>query len=178
MTPDRLRAFIAELQPTVAALTLRNRIINLDEAMRVMVPGLDLPYLRRARYRLKARARPVRNKRSQMVSTQELVKLGFELMERAEHGDVQRDVFRASLYRDGLMILILACRPIRRSNVAAMQIGRHLVRRGDAYVLCFDAAEMKGQRELEQPLDAALTPLIERYLDHYRPSKRKKLSNF
>ena len=67
------------------------------------------------------------------------------------------------------MILILACRPIRRRNVAAMEIGRHLVRRGDAYALAFDGAETKNRRRFEQPLDPALTRFIDRYLSYYRP---------
>jgi hypothetical protein len=63
LTADRLRAFVAELQATVAPMTVRNRIRDLAEALRVMAPEADLSYLRRARARLKARARPVRYKR-------------------------------------------------------------------------------------------------------------------
>jgi hypothetical protein len=169
ITEQRLRTFIAELQLTVAPITLRNRIINLGEAVRVMAPGTDFPYLRRARARLKARARPVRNKRRQIAPINDLIRVGLGLIERAEHGEVEREIWRAALYRDGLMILILVCRPIRRRNVAAMLIGRHLVRRGAAYVISFEGEEMKNRRPLEQPLDPGLTHLIDRYLGHYRP---------
>src|SRR5262245_52069577 len=54
VTPERLRDFTAELQDTVAPVTLRNRLTNLDEALRVMAPGAKFPYLQRARARLKA----------------------------------------------------------------------------------------------------------------------------
>ena len=63
LTPDWLRAYIAELAETVAPVTLSGRITNLAEALRVMAPGTEYPYLNRARRRLKIRARPIRNVR-------------------------------------------------------------------------------------------------------------------
>jgi hypothetical protein len=37
-------------------------------------------------------------------------------------------------YRDGFMIALLAFIPIRPKNLAALEIGRHLVREGDGLV--------------------------------------------
>ena len=169
LTPDRLRAFVAELQETVAPNTLRNRITNLAEALRVMAPEFDFPYLRRARARLKARARPVRNKRAQMAPSRELLQLGLELTQRAEREDGADELVRAALYRDGLMIMMLTCRPIRRRNFAELRLGLHLVRRGEAYVIFLEGSETKNHRRFEQALPSALTPFIERYLEQYRP---------
>ena len=169
LSPERLRAFIAELQQSVAPFTLCNRITNLAEALRVMAPDADFPWLRRARARLKARARPTRNKRRQIVPIRDLFLLGLKLTRRAEQAEIAREVWRAALYRDGLMIMILACRPIRRRTLAAMRLGKHLVKRGDAYLIVLHESETKNHRRYEQPLDAALTEFIERYLDHYRP---------
>ena len=167
LTPERLRAF-AELQDQVAPVTLRNRITNLAEALHVMAPEADFPWLRRARARLKARARPSRNKRRQIVPVRDLFQLGLDLMERAEHAEIAREVWRASLYRDGLMITLLACRPIRRRSLAAMRMGEHLVRRGDAYQIALDEDLTKNDRRYDRPLHPALTPFIDRYLDYYR----------
>jgi hypothetical protein len=47
---------------------------------------------------------------------------------------------------------------MRRSNVAAMVLGQHLVRRGDHCVLRFDEDETKNRRFFEQPLAPELTP--------------------
>jgi integrase/recombinase XerD len=165
----RLRDYIEELQHQVAPITLRNRMTYLHEALRVMVSDVEFPLLQRARYRLKARARPVRNKRKQMVPLPDLFRLGLRLISDAESGSVKRIVWRASLYRDGLMILILASRPIRRRNIAAMRLERNLVRRGDSYVLLFNEAQMKNGRPFEQPLGTALTPFVEGYLGYHRP---------
>lgn len=166
---DRLRSFIADLQLSVAPITLRNRITNLGEAVRVMAPGSDFPYLRRARARLKARARPTRNKRLQIAPIQDLIRLGLELMKRAEQTKGAAEISRAALYRDGLMILVLVCRPIRRRNLAAMLIGCHLVRRRDSYLITLEGAETKNRRRFEQPLHPTLTRFIDRYIGHYRP---------
>ena len=169
LTPDRLRAFIAELQATVAPMTVRNRIRDLAEALRVMAPEADLPYLRRVRARLKARAKPLRSKRAQTLPSRDLVRLGKDLMERAERGEAARPLWQAAMFRDGLMILMLACRPLRRRSFAGLRLEQHLVKRGDTYVLLLEEHETKNHRRFEQPLPAALTPLIERYLAHYRP---------
>ena len=159
LTPDRLRAFIAELQATVAPLTVRNRVRDLAEALRVMAPEADLSYLGRARARLKARARPVRNKRAQMMPSRDLVGLGLDLMRQAERGEAARPLWQAAMYRDGLMILMLASRPIRRASFAGLRLGQHLVKRGDTYVLLLTEDETKNHRRFEQPLPAALTSL-------------------
>ncbi|EYD76040.1 hypothetical protein Rumeso_02469 [Rubellimicrobium mesophilum DSM 19309] len=169
LTPDRLRAFIAELQATVAPLTVRNRVRDLSEALRVMAPGADLSVLRRVRAKLKARSRPVRNKRAQVVPSRDLVGLGQALIQKAERGEAARPLWKAALFRDGLIILMLACRPLRRASFAGLRLGRHLVRRGEVYVLLLDEHETKNHRAFEQPLPPALTPLIERYLEYYRP---------
>jgi hypothetical protein len=170
LTPDRLRAFVTELQETVAPLTVRNRIRDLTEALRVMAPeaNLSLDYLRRARSRLKARSRAKHKKRLQIRPIQDLLRLGRELTRRAEHDHVARPLWRAALYRDGLMIMMLACRPLRRGNLAALRLGQHLVRREDVYLLQLEEHETKNHRSFEQSLPADLTPFIERYLEHYR----------
>jgi integrase len=73
------------------------------------------------------------------------------------------------MFRDGLMVLMLACRPLRRKRFAGLRLGQHLVKRGDVYVLLLEEHETKNHRHFEQPLPPALTPLIARYLEQYRP---------
>jgi integrase len=169
LTPDRLRTYIAELAETIVPVTISSRITGLAEALRVMAFGTKYPYLNLARRRLKARARPTRNKRARVVPTQQLVDLGLDLIEQAETGAFDREIWRACTYRDGITILLLACRPIRRSNLAAMELGKHLFKSDDSYRIAFDGSETKNHRQYERPLDAALTPFIDRYLDCYRP---------
>ncbi len=169
LTKERLRAYIAELQQDVAPITLRNRITNLSEALRVMAPGSDYLWLRRARGRLKARARPSRNKRRQIVPVQDLFALGLTLMQQAESGVDARALWQASRYRDGLMIMLLACRPIRRQSLVDMRLRLHLVKQDEVYQIALDETLTKNRRRYDRPLDPALSPFIDRYLAHYRP---------
>ena len=168
ITPDQLRAYINQLKEQVTPVTLSGRIRDLAEALRVMAPGTSYPYLSRARYRLKARARPTKDKRSRMVPSADLLRLGLRLMEQAETGTFACEFHRAARYRDGLIVLLLASRPIRRGNLAAIQIGRHLAKSGDTYRLTFDGEETKNHRPIATAFSPQLTPYIDRYIELYR----------
>lgn len=169
LTIVRLRAYLDELAEQVAPVTVCGRIRGLAEALRVMAPEATFPYLALARNRLKVRARPTRNKRARLVPTQDLIALGYDLMNDAESGRGARDVWRAATFRDGVMILLLATRPIRRSNLAAMRLGRELVRVGEAYEIRLDGSMTKNHCDYVRPISHRLTPFIDRWLDHYRP---------
>ncbi len=67
------------------------------------------------------------------------------------------------------MIALLAARPLRRNNFAAIEIGRHLVKEGGHYVLRFEEEETKTDAPIENPVPTGLTPFLEHYLSHHRP---------
>ena len=71
-------------------------------------------------------------------------------------------------YRDGLIIAVLAARPIRLKNLTAMTSGQHLIRVGDIYWLRFDAKEVKTGKPIEAPLPGRLTPYMDAYLTEWR----------
>jgi site-specific recombinase XerD len=76
---------------------------------------------------------------------------------------------RAVAYRDGLMIALLAHRPIRMRNLAALTLGRHLVEEGHMWWLVIRAEETKTGRPYEAPFPEVLLPNWQRYLDTHRP---------
>ena len=92
----------------------------------------------------------------------------MELMARADSVADLTPLQRAVLFRDGLMIALLAYRPVRISNFAGIAIGRQLVRQGSGYWLRFEAAETKTRRPLQAAIPAAVLPGLARYLDHHR----------
>jgi hypothetical protein len=51
-------------------------------------------------------------------------------MNEAERADNLAPLRRALLYRDGLIIALLAADPLRRANIAALEIGKTLVKDG------------------------------------------------
>ena len=72
-------------------------------------------------------------------------------------------------YRDGLMIALLAFIPIRRKNLAALEIGRHLVREGDGWFVIIPREETKTGTPIEFPVPELLESYLAIYLDIVRP---------
>jgi integrase/recombinase XerD len=91
-------------------------------------------------------------------------------MDRVEHEQHRKLDVRNVRYRDGLLLAILAARAFRRGNLAQMRVGQHIKNVDGDYVCAFSAAETKNRRELVEPLPAALTPFIDRYLAEIRPA--------
>jgi integrase len=67
------------------------------------------------------------------------------------------------------MISLLAYRPLRTRNFAAIQIGRNLLSAGDLYAIKFDAEDTKTHRAIDFIFPEALAPGLTRYLEYYRP---------
>ncbi len=120
LTEERLRAYIDTLRAQVQSITLRNRIRDLGEALRVMDPAADLRLLRRAARCLRIQAVPSRPKGARTVELDRLAELGCEIMAEAETTPVRNAIWRAPRYRMGLMIALLAYRPLRRGNFVAV----------------------------------------------------------
>jgi integrase len=151
-----------------ATQTILARLQELYEAALVMDPRQDWQWIRRIASTVRARHLPARDKRLKMVGDEELVELGLKLMECA--GGQSTDRRSALAFRDGLLIALLALRPaLRRRNIAALEIGRHLHRLGDGWVVCFEEDETKTGVALEFPWPEILVPELERWLDDWRP---------
>jgi integrase/recombinase XerD len=170
LTPDRIKRYINHLQDSIRPAGTHNYITHLYDAIRVMAPGGDWRWLHELGLRLEKLIKP-KNKWPRMVSSHELVELGCKLMAEAENAsnnvDV-KDLKQAVLYRDGLMIALLASRPIRRRNLAGIHIGTNLLTGPTGAWLRFAEHETKNHQLLEQPLPDWLAPHLKRYLEHYR----------
>jgi hypothetical protein len=64
--------------------------------------------------------------------------------------------------------LFLAFIPIRRKNIAALEIGRHLVREGDGWFVIIPREETKTGTPIEFPVPQLLNPYLAFYLDVVR----------
>jgi integrase/recombinase XerD len=163
----RVRDYIAFLRPYLAPGTVACMVTRLHEAVRVMVPGAELGWLRAAATRLHAGATPTRDKASRLVSAGALFQAGLELMGQAAEEPTAKT--QALRYRDGLMIAFLALRPVRLSNLSAIQLGQHLIDDGAVVHVQFAASEVKNARPLEFPWPKILIEALRTYLAVYRP---------
>jgi integrase/recombinase XerD len=169
VTPARLRAYTLALAEYNAPFTVASRVRQLGNALRAMAPELDWGWILRGADRLRAAATPVREKGSQLVSPQRLAQLGLAIMEEADTISIQTAVRRAADYRDGLIIALLAYRPLRMRNLVMITCGQHLIRHGAGWLLTYTTAETKNGRPLEVPFPEVLNDRLERYLSTHRP---------
>ena len=171
VTRDRVAAYIADLQPRLSPTGLWNAIKHLYDAIRVISPDHDWTWLRDCAQRLSHGLRPAR-KADRMVTAERLKALGIDLMQDAWERIVGAErPARANLlaYRDGLVIALLACRPIRRRNLAMMRIGSHLVLDASGWRLAFTADETKNRQPIDMPMPADLNLGLNRWIECARP---------
>ena len=166
---ESIRNYVETLDASITPAGTFNYVKHLYYAARVMGPERDWAWLGEIARRLEQRVVPT-NKRPRMVSASRLFELGIELMTKAEQADDMVPRTRALLYRDGLIIALLAARPFRRRTFAVIEIGTSLVRVGDGYALVFSPDETKNHRAVETFVPGVLVPYVESYLTAHRPN--------
>ncbi len=169
ITPVRIKAYIDNLKGEVASSTTFTYVLDLLRFAKSAAPERDWSWLSAIKNRLWSRTKPAKDKTSKIRSAKDLFNLGIELMSQAHKVRSRYNPFAApQQFRDGLIIAILAARPIRLKNLAAIEIGRHLRRSDNQYWLTFDASEVKNRKSIEVPLPQELTPWLETYINVHR----------
>ena len=166
-----LLSFVASLrEDDLSSETVFSSVRNVKEALRVMGPDAHLPALKRLVARLDRERTPRRHKFQRIEDPTKLLGAGLRYIEARAYSREpgHHDQLRAGWARSGLMVCLLACRPLRLANVTAITLHRHLHRRGDGWWLRFAAGETKERRPIEMPWPRVLTPLLEQYLAVWR----------
>src|SRR5712692_7339897 len=124
LTTERVRLFVTDLAETRSPTSVARQVDSLYLAARVMMPERDWTWLRAIAKRLRAAA-PAQAGTGPVITSVQLLELRQQLMDESKPPPgtpVSRmDALR---YRDGLIIAFLAFVPIRRKNLAALEIGR------------------------------------------------------
>jgi integrase/recombinase XerD len=166
-TPVRLDAYCAYHEPSVEPTTIRSQLTDLVRALSVLAPKANVTFIRRRSYCYpKCGDRLV--KRQRMQESAALLQLGLDLMNLAESAATPTRR-HALLYRDGLMIALLACRLMRLRNLTSIEIGRHLTELDGCWSLEFSGAETKNHRQWINLWPKRLVPHLLKYLEIYRP---------
>lgn len=167
--PDVVIAYIEDLvRHGNRKSTLVVRLEELREAAKVMDPDRDWSFIGRLAAKILARRdiHPSTPHLFQFISTVRLLEFGLGLMDRAEKMNVRR--LSAVLYRDGLMIALLALRPLRRRNLTELTIGGDLFGNGLAWSINIPAAASKTHQPLLYQWPQELVEPLNRYLSIYR----------
>lgn len=164
--PDVIEAFVTAYAVGHASVSLANVVHGIHEALRALQPEADLTLLKRAVARLKAAGRP-RPKIARMADADELRELGEALIAHGAHRLGEKHMLSALSVRDGLAILALLARPIRRTDLVTLQIGRTLLCDDRGYRLRLVESKTGAPYEANYP--DALTEAFDLYVHHARP---------
>jgi integrase len=168
VTMSRVEAYVAELIARVSSVTVHGSIAKLRRISQLLSPEKDFSWLKELENHLAFQMRPS-SKFDRIVDSQNIVIAGLKLMARAESSETLNMLRRGELYRNGLMIALLAACPIRIKNFSALSIDGNLIRVGDTWYISLTASETKERRPDERPVPDFLVSNLNRYLDAYRP---------
>lgn len=171
ITPGRVKAYVATMKVPLSSVSISMYVDGLLAAAKAFSPSTDWGWLSLRYSRLKHRAKPNLNKQPALRSVAELYELGLSLMEAAKARTGQ-PIRVACAYQQGLMIALLAVRPLRIRNFLALELGRTLLADGTGYTMIFGADELKMAQngELNEPFPEALLPHLLLFLAVYRPA--------
>jgi site-specific recombinase XerD len=167
VTTENVEAYVAELKGRVKSVTVYGSIQKLRRFVQLVAPDRELGWLIEIERQLFSEMRP-RSKWDRVVYTEVLEEAGLKLMAEAESSKRPK-LTRARLFRNGLMITLLARCPIRLKNFAALEIGRSFLNVDGTWWIVLTAAETKEKREDERPVPEEFTNSVERYVKVYRP---------
>jgi hypothetical protein len=156
VTKPLVADYVSALSLHCAPHTIVCRLQELYDALRVLASHDDWRWLAELWMRLRRRAEPAVNKRLRLRPASNLVDLGRRMMTSAEHQIGWSERRRAVHYRDGLIIALMAYRPLRLKNFASIVLGVHLVQQSGGWWLQFFASDMKAKGRYEVAFPVAL----------------------
>jgi integrase/recombinase XerD len=169
LTKARIRSFADPLAKTNIPRSVANQMDAHYKAARIMMPELDLSWLKSIKARLHSVA-PLQRAGGPVVTSNQILALGQQLMDETNpETEDPLSLAQALRYRDGLMISLLAFIPLRRKNLASLEIGRHLIGEGENRTILIPAAETKTRTPIEFELPELLVPYLDVYLRIVRP---------
>ena len=169
LTIERIRSFVSHLAETNTPRSVAIQIDALYKAARVMMPERDWTWLKAVKARLYAAA-PAHLPAGPVITSVQLLDLGQQLMDESKPSPgTPIRMADAVRYRDGLMIALLAFIPLRRKNLAALEIGRHLVQEGDGWFVIIPREETKTGTPIEFAVPELLAS-VSCHLSRYRSS--------
>jgi integrase/recombinase XerD len=164
ITRERVRAYASDLEERNATLTVIDRLVELKVVAAIMDPERDWSWIHRVAAPIRAQHKPARPKR--LVPVQRLLQLGLDLMANAESEKTMHRRYR--VFRDGMMIGLLAARPLRLRNLKGLFLDRTEIQRGDRWWIEIPAAATKTKNAIELPWPEVLVTHLQTYLTDHR----------
>ncbi len=170
ITRERITAYLDLLQgQDLSPTTVWGYLSELHNVVYRIHAHTDWSWLRDIVNRLHLKVRPRPYLEAQLIPIQKLYEAGHALVGQAESKKPRLASCISVDYRDGLMLALLATALVRIRNFANIQIGNHLLKSHDGYVLTFPADEVKNNRPIEFDVYDPLVQILDRYLEYHRP---------
>ncbi len=167
VTPGAVRAYNRHLAELVAPRTRLSLLVGLKVTIAAMAPDHSWRWLQDLCNRVQRHAKPKTDKRSRIRPSGEIYVAALRELEALPSGEL--NLYQAVAYRDALILALLTARPLRVRNATEIDLGRHLVRIDDRWLLTFPGEEMKNRQPLEFFLPQDLCPWLEQYIAEVRP---------
>ncbi len=163
-----IKDYVKWQPPTCGDITLAIYINHLWLTLRYICPREDWSWLLTISKRVAAQAKK-KPEKHHLVTSDTLYQLGIQLMDRALSIGKPATSWRVqTAYRDGLMIALLALIPLRRRTLAALRIGKHLVKCEGLWFLDIPPEDLKTKCALEYPISSELSRRIDVYVNEIR----------
>ncbi len=168
ITPELIKAFIKRLQALENKKnTILGRLEDVGIMARLYAPERDWSFINRLASKVRAGPNERCDKRSRLKESNELFDLGLKLMAEAPQQSTQR--LAAIRYRDGLIIALLALRPLRRGNFVSLTLGSDLRRTPEGWEIDLAGSVTKNHAPHICDWPSQLLAELEVYLAKHRP---------
>jgi integrase/recombinase XerD len=162
--------YVAFRRQSCSASGMAIDLHHLRLALRFICPTTDWSWLLTITKRITTTARR-RSRKYHLVTSERLYALGLALMDTAistANGSKGVSKSAAFQYRDGLIIVLAALFVPRKRTLAALCVGKHLVRTGDLWALEIPPGDTKSRRPLDCPIGKEASARIHLYLERFR----------
>lgn len=169
VTRERVKSFIAEYGAGRAETTVAGAIRGIAYVLRACTPPDGVDWLTKLAHRLTNTAKPSRPKLPRMVRITDIVLLSDRLMDIGMEKLRQGHCSGAPIYREGLIIGLLAHRLWRRRNLADLRIGHNLFVDDFGIRITIPREETKKGVAFDGYVPKRLEQATFTYLDRVRP---------
>jgi len=167
VTKANVQAYVKQLQSSIAPRTVVSSLVGLKVMMKAMAPEGNWRWLEDICNRLNRNSKPVKDKRIRILDSGEIYQTTLKYLDRLTKTGLNK---RKQLvgFRNGLMVALMAARPLRRKNFADLTIGTTIRPIGDEWLIKIPGRETKNGQPLEFELPDSLIPYLETYFIRVR----------
>ena len=169
VTPARVDAYARSLIDRLAPRTAASALIGLKCVVQRIRPDHDWRWLKDLTNRLDRWAMPSRDRRERALPASDIFTRFLAELERRAGGPLEKRRDQL-VFRDTLIVAILATCPVRLRNLAMMEIGKHLYQVGSEWHLHFEINETKTGQPVHLVIPAELAPFLALFLEKVRPT--------